>query len=75
VNYTLPIIYYARDENLPANDNDTSIWYEREGVDLIVAQATYLFDLTIMQNPNANNTAATIALEILKEQHRKHRRV
>jgi hypothetical protein len=75
VDYSLPIIYYAYDATLPSGDNDTSIWYEREGIDLIVAQATYLFDLTVMQNPNANNTAATIALETLKEQHRKHRRV
>jgi hypothetical protein len=58
--YSLPIIYYAYDETLPTSDNDTSIWFGR--------------DVQVMQNPAANNTAATIALETLKEQQRKQRR-
>lgn len=72
--YTLHINYFARDENLPTADSDTSVWFEREGYDVIKEQARFLFELNILQNPNASNAAATIALEQLKESHRKHKR-
>lgn len=74
VDYSLPIIYYARDVTLPIAGSDTSIWFQREGYDVIREQAMYLFRVNVMEEKDASEAGSTIAYQRLSEQHRKYRR-
>jgi hypothetical protein len=65
--------YCARDAILPTDDTDMSIWFEREGYDLVRSQARYLYETQVGDNPNASDLGVTAAMQTLNERNRKIR--
>ncbi len=72
--YTLPYMYYARDAVLPTANSDTSIWFGREGINLIKTQASLLFATEVLKDDAFSPLPAQAAKITMNERQRKIRR-
>jgi hypothetical protein len=67
--YTLEMVHTKQDITLPTNDADTSVWFGRDGYDLIATLAQYYVEADVLHNPQASDKSFRSALDIINQQH------